>query len=162
MESGEKGPQIRKSDIRLDWKEYFRLFLEEHGEPILYNGKLLFQDGWQYSSTQYQGPENPPPEDTKELHYLQVVYWTYLAKKFIEEIRVISNQIRSLKDWSKVRSLPLQSRVSYRDMSLEGTLIRKLSPPENLNLRSLETSLDDLRIFYSEAETRLKELSLRK
>lgn len=100
-------------EVRFDWPAYFRKFCELHGEPVRHKGRLLFKDGYQYSASDYAGPEWPPPEDASELAALVRAYWS-------ERLRMVQVEIAKLKDVVKAvfeaqagRSAPLQQVVSY-------------------------------------------------
>lgn len=151
-------PQRPKTKLRLDWKEYFKKFVEAHGEPIDRDGRLLFRDGWQYSSTQYQGPEYPPPEDPANLKGLKITYWRLLYERLSREVDETFQQIKMLTDWQNERSMPLQQRIAYLSTTEAGLLVRKRGKPEDLDLSGLEANLADRRYFKKEAQEMLNEL----
>ena len=94
--------------VRLDWRAYFLEFLEAHGNnPVEHQGRLLFADGWSYSSTDYAGPETPPPDNVIELADLQRVYWT----KRRELVRRELARLRPLANLQRSRALPLKHRI---------------------------------------------------
>jgi len=142
----------RAPGIRLDWKRYFHSFMEKHGEPIKYAGRLLFPDGWGYSATSYQGPEYPPPEDAGELGLLQLQYWIVMADRLWQEKKSLDNRIRALEQWQQTRSMPLQQRIIYQDRDdKRGTLLRKIGQPEPLDLSGLRRTLEDVSYLYIHA-----------
>ena len=153
------GPQLSKTKLRLDWREYFKKFVENHGEPVEWGGRLLFRDGWQYSSTQYQGPEVPPPEDLASLRGLKVAYWRLLHERLSLEIRGLAGQINMLTEWQNERSMPLQQRLSHPSRTELGYLYQKLGNPEPLDLSGLKANLADREYFRGEAQEMLDELT---
>lgn len=152
------GPQVPKTKLHLDWKEYFKKFVEVHGEPVEWQGRLLFRDGWQYSSTRYQGPEYPPPRDPAGLKALKMTYWRLLHEKLTQEIRDLTGQIKMLSDWQNARSMPLQQRVSHPSRTESGYLVQILEDPEALDLSGLKSNLADRKYFCNEAQEMLNEL----
>lgn len=152
------GPQVPKTELRLDWREYFKKFVEAHGEPVEWQGRLLFRDGWGYSSTQYQGPEYPPSEDPANLRTLKTTYWELLRERLDREIRHLTGQIKMLTDWQNARSMPLQQRVSHPSRTELGYLVQILEDPEALDLSGLKANLADREYFRDEAREMLDEL----
>ena len=151
-------PQVPKTKLRLDWKEYFKKFVEAHGEPVDYGGRLLFRDGWQYSSTRYQGPEYPPPEDPANLREDKLTYWRLLHERLNREANELSQQITMLTQWQNEKSMPLQQRVAYPSTTETGLPILKRGDPEDLNLSGLNANLADRKYFRDEAQEMLDEL----
>ncbi len=95
--------------INLSAKAYWLKFKEVHGgDPVPYNGRLLFQDGWTHSSTDYNGPEYPPPKDKKELQQLRVKYWQIRRACILREKRALAAQIERLERVQESKSAPLQ------------------------------------------------------
>lgn len=87
--------------VRLDWKKYFQSFSEKHGgNPVMVDGRQVFEDGWQYGM-RYQGPEWKPPADNKKFIELMTKYWT-IRRKIVDdqafhlrdEIHVLEQSIR--------------------------------------------------------------------
>jgi hypothetical protein len=148
-----------KTKLKLDWKEYFRKFVEEHGEPVEWQDRLLFRDGWQYSNTRYQGPEVPPLVDGDKLKTLKIAYWKLLHERLSLEVRGLAGQIAMLTEWQNERSMPLQQRVSYLGTTEEGLPVRKRGDPEDLNLSGLNANLADRQYFKKEAQEMLDELT---
>lgn len=93
--------------VTLDWREYYRRFEQAHGEPILFEGRLLFRDGWRYSCTSYGGEEIEPPPIKADLLRLQRVYWTERRKFVQTEINLIEARMQRLKQEQNMRSMPL-------------------------------------------------------
>ena len=148
-----------KNKLNLDWKEYFKKFVEAHGEPVDWQDRLLFRDGWQYSNTRYQGSEQPPPEDPANLRGLKITYWRRLHKRLSREANDLSQQIVMLTQWQNERSMPLQQRVPYLGTTEEGLPVRKRGDPEDLNLSGLNANLADRHYFRKEAQEMLDELT---
>lgn len=102
--------------VRLDWRAYFNRFCNDHGGfPVLVRGRLLFRDGWIYSSTDYAGPEWPPPEDAEELLDLKTEYWSLRREALLAIHRRIYSEVESLTAAQASKSSPLQHSFSYRD-----------------------------------------------
>ncbi len=152
------GPQLPKTKLHLDWREYFKKFVEAHGEPVDWQDRLLFRDGWQYSNTRYQGPEQPPPEDPANLRGLKITYWRRLHKRLSREANDLSQQIVMLTQWQNERSMPLQQRLSHPSRTESGYLYQKLENPEALDLSGLNANLADRKYFRDEAQEMLDEL----
>jgi hypothetical protein len=97
--------------VRLDWPAYFEDFCEQHGKfYVEFRGRLLFEDGWQYSATDYAGPEWPPLEDSKQLLVLQRQYWKLRLRQSLElafKARVVAKGIENLQ---RAKSGTLQER----------------------------------------------------
>lgn len=144
-----KGERTR---IKLDWRAYFLKFIEVHGEPMKVGGRLLFQDGWQYSIDDYQGPEYPPPVGRGQLCRLQLTYWENRRDRLAVEVLSLTGRIGALKGWQHGRSLPLQQRVIYKGEDDKGVRRMIASDPEDLDLMSLTYDLDDKRELLAKAE----------
>jgi hypothetical protein len=65
----------KPSERDLQWRPYFLKFCEQHGDPVTVGPRLLYPDGFQYSSDSYSGPEWQPPDDPEELQRLVLMYW---------------------------------------------------------------------------------------
>lgn len=99
-------------EIELDWQGYFSSFVEAHGEPVKFRGRLLFRDGWQYSATDYAGPEWRPPDDPKELAMMVAYYVGYRRKMLREELFDLQHFYNWLVQTQHQRDRPLlQLRV---------------------------------------------------
>jgi hypothetical protein len=97
--------------IRINWVGYFITFCEHHGEPVLSGGRLLFEDGWTYSSTDYAGPEFPPPTNNDELDVLIKEYWTVRQAQLTREVAKLIHERDKLRKISDSHSLPIQQTV---------------------------------------------------
>lgn len=95
--------------VKLDWKAYYKDFERLHGgDPVVYCGRLLFQDGWTHSATDYRGPEWPPPGDPKAYAALLEAYWTIRRSILQDEERKIVPGLRSLREAQHNRSAQIQ------------------------------------------------------
>ena len=112
--------------IRLDWVSYYAKFKEVHGEPIRWRGRLIFPDGWQYSATDVQGPEWPPPDDDELLLEQMRAYWTTRLIMVRAERDVLRSAVREIKSLQSAKSAPLQHQVLLESESEDGTLSRSL------------------------------------
>ena len=108
-------PVDYRQPIHLDWREYYKGFEKRHGEPILWKGRLLFRDGWQYSSTDYAGPEWEPPTDPVLLHEVQYLYWQERLKLVSTECEQLEMQLKGLVNLQQAKSLPLVRKVKRWD-----------------------------------------------
>ncbi len=102
-------------EISLDWQAYYGAFKQLHGDPVEYHGRLLFRDGWMYSSTRCEGPEWAPPEDGGELKTLVVAYWTVRKEVVQSEMSLLDEMIGKLREVQDARSAPLQHSVLCQD-----------------------------------------------
>ena len=141
--------------ISLDWKSYFYRFVEVHGEPVACRGVLLFRDGWQYSSTDYQGPEFPPPKDATELSSLKREYWEIMQAKLRSEFDRVDKEISKLREWEMLRNQPLQQRVTYESRNDAGAITLMKSQGEQLDLSPLVARRDGLQRLLKECEEHL-------
>lgn len=147
-----KGPGYR---VQLDWRAYFYRFMEVHGEPVVYQeDKLLFSDGWQYTIRDYQGPEYPPPSDSKKLCSLKREYWELLQAKLKREYQKLKRQVKTLQEWQSQRDLPLQRRIVYEGRNDAGA-ISLMSETEELDLSSFSSKLNDFEYLLRECEENL-------
>src|SRR5688572_21181579 len=110
----------RYSTTTIDWRAYFYAFCEAHGKhPVQWKGRLLFLDGWMYSSTDYRGPEYPPPDDPRKLRHLKRMYWTQrrFAVKFT--VNDVAARLEAIESQQDGRSAPLQQTTRYWDDDLK-------------------------------------------
>ena len=109
------GPR-RPEQFRLDWRAYFRAFSEAHGgDPVEHGGRLLFADGWQYSSTDHAGPEWPAPEDEQELRRLQTYYWNRRLWIVRTERNKLYEKLKGLEELQGTKSVALQTVARQPD-----------------------------------------------
>jgi hypothetical protein len=82
---------------------------------VTWKGRLLFMDGWQYSSTDYRGPEYPPPTDEYQLRHLKRMYWTQrrFAVKFT--VNDVAARLEAIELQQEGRDQPLQQTTRYYD-----------------------------------------------
>lgn len=97
-------------EILVDWQEYYQSFLQEHGDPVQYRGRLLFADGWMYSAFDPAGPEWPPPEDEATLKGLQITYWRLRRGAVSVEVNMLQTRLRAADGLQRGKSLPLPLR----------------------------------------------------
>lgn len=131
-------------EIQLDWDAYWKRFQEAHGgDPVLFEGRMLFRDAWTYSATDPMGPEWMPPKQMDRTIYLMKCYWK-IRKAFIEnETRALKYQIDGLKALSRGRTIPLQQVVNVKNGE-QATLksIFTSIPTKDLDLLPLQSRLD--------------------
>lgn len=143
------------SQVQLDWRAYFMLFCEHHGgSPIHFGGRLLFADGWSYSSTDYAGPEWMPPTDPLELRELMRAYWMRRKAIVFNEARELRQEVIGLQEMQSVRKVPLQHATTNFDQETG-----KLSMTRgDLDLTDMIGRLSWLEEDVVECGNRLKEL----
>lgn len=101
--------------IELDWDAYWADFKALHGDPVQVGGRLVFADGWAYSSTDPAGPEWPPPSDPVELWRLQRAYWNERLRYVKLEREHLRGVVEAIKEQQSGRSCPLVQRSMTRD-----------------------------------------------
>ena len=143
--------------VRLDWKAYFKRFCQDHGDSVSHAGRLLFQDGWTYSSTDYEGPEWQPPKDPKELKSLQLAYWQIRLGIVTSELRSLQDRLRYLEEAQSIRATPLQQRVSYMEEK-NGKMVSVVDRVD-LDLDGLKGRVSWLEADMVECREKLKELN---
>lgn len=140
--------------IELDWEAYFHQFCEAHGKyPVMYNGALLFPDGYRYSSSDYQGPEFPPPSDPVEHKRLMIAYWLRRLSIVQAERKKMEHYLTDLTNLQRGHSVPLVHRVTFKDD--DGKTVTKTQP---VNMRVLEMRLDWLTQDVKDCKSKLQEL----
>lgn len=142
-------PQRAEQRIDLDWRAYFIEFCRTHGEPVEWEGRLLFRDGWTYSRTDYRGPEWGPPADLAELDRLVSLYWRTRHALVKTALDATAHKRNVLHDLAKSRSLPLQQAT--KDEHGNPTY-------RPLNTAALDARIEWLCADLRECEQRLKEL----
>lgn len=157
MQKGCKITNLAKSrytTIIEDWKAYFINFCAINGgDPIEYNGRWLFRTGWTYAFKDHKGPEWPPPEDPKELRKLQVYYWNQREKQLVNIRKKLVTRYHSLKQFSKIKSIPLQVKTKVWNDFEE----RYVYDSVELNFRDLE---NEIRMITNEIEECYTQLGL--
>lgn len=81
---------------RIDWRAWFESFLASHGQPVSHEGRMLFADGWQHSTTDPAGPAWPPPADPEALRVLQCAYWRRRRVLVENDLRVVRAALERL------------------------------------------------------------------
>lgn len=146
-----KAPPTSSSPQRidLDWKAYFIEFCRVHGEPVVYQGRLLFRDGWSYSRTDYQGPEWAPSLDHRELDTMVCQYWVIRKGMVERSLDEAVGKLLRMQNLKSIKSIPLQQVVKTE----EGKGYRPL------DLSGLETRIQWLREDLAECIVRLTEIA---
>lgn len=104
--------------LRVDWRAYFDAFREHHGEPVKSGGRLLFPDGWTYSSSDIKGPEWPPPDDNVKLGVLLMRYWKVRRIIVMQERDSLRDLIQGIEALQATKSVTLKSsQLVYDDES---------------------------------------------
>lgn len=112
--------QQSPSQVRLSAVHYWQRFKRAHGVPVLHRGRCLFPDGWTHSSSDFNGPEWPPPDDQKELQGLQLAYWAIRSKQVRQALRKAQVELDALRQQQQVKSVPLQVVRQRVDKDDEG------------------------------------------
>lgn len=147
-------PVLPILNINLDWRAYFLRFCEEHGDPVPFEGRLLFPDGWTYSNCRFEGPEWPPPTDETELRRITTWYWRLRKITVRAEAERILNMVKWIDENQHGRGAPLQHMVQFVDD--EGRLRGEARDLDPTALRERLKFLDD---DVAECETRIKEIA---
>lgn len=119
--------------IRLDWRAYFRSFVEAHGEPIRWGKRLIFPDGWAYAALDHKGPEWPPPENPNDLRRLQKKYWDLRLAMIQSQRQRLEGDLRALDEMQRARRIPLQERFLYVEETADGPVARYETRPLDLS-----------------------------
>lgn len=106
---------LQAPQVELDWVAYYERFKEIHGDPVKWRGRLLFRDGWTYSSTDYAGPEWPPPTDAIELMRMRRAYWVLRKRVILVELEQAKAMAEGLRLLQLAKSAPLQQRIQTVD-----------------------------------------------
>lgn len=139
---------------RISWRAYFRTFCEQHGGyPLTVEDgtRLLFSDGWQYSSTSWKGPEYPPPDDGAERAALVRTYWGLRKSAVSITLAEVSEKLRAMEALQGSRSAPLQQRTVHRDPATG----KRTVTTEPVNLDELRGRVEWLRADLLLSEERL-------
>ena len=151
--------------VQIDWKGYFDEFSRRNGgDPIriggvmkhgrMLGGRLLFPTGWQYNGMRYEGPEYPPPDDPKELHALQRLYWRTRQQEVDKYIQSLESHIQSLERYQAVLSCPLM--ISKEVVNEHTGNMEKITYP--LNILELQSNLKSLKYQSKHFETELNKV----
>jgi hypothetical protein len=102
--------------VKPNWRAYFASFCDKHGPPVNYTeGRILFQDGWQYNSLSHSGPEFPPPNNLAVLYKLKHDYWLIRSRIIQEQINKGENQLRYFKHLEETRDVPVYGITRVKD-----------------------------------------------
>lgn len=143
------------TNIELDWVGYFKEFTIAHGgSPVPYKGRLLFQDGWTYSSTDHQGPEWPPPNNEVELRELQRAYWDYRRQVTEQELHDRKCLQTYLDGLQNHKSMPLVQKVRVFDDETQRTVIRSVV----VDMGAIESEITWITQQLAECQSKLEEL----
>jgi len=146
--------QLATPIVDLDWQAYYRTFKETHGgDPVPYQGRLLFPDGYMYSSNDFMGPEFAP-ETPKQQRRLSQIYWLKRRKCVQREHDWLERQIQTLDDFQHTKSAPLQQRVTYYSEESHS----KVTETVELSLDNLRGRLAWLEADINACQLQLKEL----
>lgn len=145
--------RTRTPQIRIDWKAYFKAFCEAHGDPILYKGRLLFPDGYQYSATDYAGPEYPPEESLERAY--RIVYYRERRKLLRERESALIRRLEALERLQSALSVPLQYSWTDRDETTGKIMRGTQSLDFDIQLRE---PIEDVRADMKRCEEMLREL----
>lgn len=122
-------PQSTPFEIQIDWEQYFKDFCEAHGKyPVVHDELFLFPDGWRYSTSDYMGPEFPPPTDPEHLCSLQLAYWQRRRQIVRDEFHRVNEILKQVRELTRVKSVPLKQSI--------------LSPDDNGQLLASTTEVD--------------------
>lgn len=123
--------------VELNWYAYFKRFCEVHGEPVEFAGRLLFPDGYQYSNSDYAGPEWVPPSDPEKLSDLRRIYWQRRLQVVKERYKWLKAELEELAGVQYSRSAPLQRTAMYWDDSRQQLVFE----PHDVDLELLRGDL---------------------
>jgi hypothetical protein len=108
-------PEQHPLNVQYDWKAYFYAFQEEHGQGLEYKGRLLFQDGWMYSRSDYSGPEYRPPDEPEKLKRLKRAYWLIRWNNARTELELVNTTYLAMRAQERTRSVALRVSSVMRD-----------------------------------------------
>lgn len=145
-------------EVVLDWRAYFKRFCEQHGgNPVSHGGRLLFGDGWSYSSTDYMGPEWAPPVDAEERKILLTAYWTRRRDIVAAEHASLTKTFEGLRRDALLRSVPLQQRILFQEENAEGKMVVRQQAVD-LDFGAVQLRLEWLRGDVEQCDEKLAEL----
>jgi hypothetical protein len=104
---------VERIDVAVDWVELFKDFCQKHGnEPVFWQGRLLFEDGWTHSADSHRGPSWSPPTEPLELRRLKTEYWMERRRLVRAELDRLEEMVEQLSRLSMVRggNVPIISR----------------------------------------------------
>lgn len=145
-------------DIIIDWKSYYQAFCEKHGgDPVEYNGRLLFSDGWQYHLTDNIGPEWMPPDDPESLRNLKVAYWSIRKRICLDEFNWLKSILETYRKAQDFRSAPLQHKF-IDSVTDEDGRSRRTIKTDTLDLKPYEEKLRWYKRDMAICEQHLKDM----
>jgi hypothetical protein len=101
--------------IKINWAATWARYKQEHGpNPIVYRGRLLFEDGYRHAINDPKGPEWPP-KDENEKRELQIIYWSHYQSIITATLQQLQSRLEVLKSFNSIRSSPIQHTVSSLD-----------------------------------------------
>lgn len=147
---------------QLDWRAYYRKFSEQHGgNPLQWQGWMLFPDGWRYSGTDHRGPEAPPQSEEHARH-LKTIYWKLRLASVSKEHRQLSSALLGLEQSQRVYSAPLQQRITMDQPAKNefgDDIVRKVPGSKDLDLGDLRARIAWLTEDIEECNKMLGELA---
>jgi hypothetical protein len=146
-------PPLPTSEIELDWRAYFEEFCAAHGgEPVEFEGRLIFRDGWAYSKSDHKGPEWAPGTE-QERTRIALAYWTMRRAILETERQALSASVEEMRLLQLHRSAPLMVRaIKYDD---DGVLVGMETKP--LDTAALADRLTELEREIAECDTMLNQ-----
>lgn len=171
------GPPIQGWDgglpqLEVAWDDYFKDFCDRHGKfPLMFQGRLLFEDGWMYSAVDHKGPKWPPPEDERERHRLMRSYWKMRRNAIKRELpgaEALLSQIEELIEYAD--DVPIKHRVRFVGANERGeSAWQKEERPlseyaaglrQRIEWLKVDLALCDMKIVNPEAEPILPQLEV--
>lgn len=139
LESLDINPLYAKYSVIFDWRAYFEDFDSMHGgEPVEFDGKLLYSDGWRYSKSDYAGPEYEPPSDPEKKKRLILAYYRIRLGMVKGEYKYLLKRLDALIDFQDHKSLPIQQKSSYWNPDVG----KRVSDTHPLDLKFVESRID--------------------
>jgi hypothetical protein len=100
----------RDTFLGIDFREYFKDFCAQHGEPVKSGGRLLFPDAWMFNAFDHRGPEYPPPSDPKMRRTILVSYWKARLALIRSRLAFHAGRLRRLEGLSAARETADETR----------------------------------------------------
>jgi len=113
---GKGGGGLVPPGLSLDWRAWFEEYVARHGDPVPWEGRLLFRDGSMHSAENYEGPHWHPPADPGQLEELQLAYWRIRRKEVKRYLEAYKDQLEQLvQSQHRAGEVPLMTRVVRMD-----------------------------------------------